>query len=60
MSIKKEMNFDVKRDFVTVRLNEKCFFNQNYTMELNFRGLINKELIGFYQSVYFDEDRNVV
>lgn len=58
--LKDGLQYEAKRNFMTLTMTQKCTVTENYTLALEYRGFINEDLVGFYQSSYTDENGTVV
>ncbi|CAL4093881.1 unnamed protein product, partial [Meganyctiphanes norvegica] len=47
--------YDSQREFYIANLAESLIPGQNYTIKMNFTGLLNDQLRGFYRSIYTNE-----
>lgn len=58
--LRDSIQYESRRNFMTVTLTQTCTENENYTLALKYRGLINEDLVGFYQSSYRDRNGSIV
>jgi hypothetical protein len=49
------IEYDTIREFAIINLNENCTDQANYSLTLNYSGIISENLIGFYRSSYVDK-----
>ena len=54
INIEKSIKYDEELEFVTVHFNRNCVKNAKYRLEIQFKGIINDQLVGFYRSSYLD------
>lgn len=54
----KSFEYDSVRQFATVRMSRSCFPFENFTLTINYTGLIFEQTMGFYRSIYFDDNGN--
>ena len=48
------MKYDEELEFVTVNFNQNCVKNAKYQLEIQFKGIIRNQRVGFYISSYLD------
>ncbi len=51
--------FDEIRDFLIIKINQLCARNNNYTISINYLGLISNSSFGFFQSSYLDSNGDI-
>ena len=49
------IEYDTIREFATISLTENCTVKNNYSLFLNYTGIISENLTGFYRSSYVDK-----
>ena len=54
ISLRGKAEYELKRNFMTLTLDQTCKQNSNYTLGIKYTGLISEELDGFYRSSYTD------
>jgi hypothetical protein len=53
------LEFDTSTDFVTINTNQSFVRNNYYLVNINYTGLINDLLVGFYRSSFIDSKGEV-
>ena len=59
MSINKNLKYDEVREFLTIEMNSPCEQNTNYTLNIEYIGLVSDSLAGFYRSSYLDSNKTL-
>jgi hypothetical protein len=59
IKVAKSIKYDLVRQFAIVEMNQECKKNSNYTLRVEYTGVILEVLYGFYRSSYKDTDGNV-
>ena len=52
-------DYDEIRDFLIIKINQLCVRNNNYTISIDYWGLLSDTLTGFYQNSYLDSNGNI-
>jgi hypothetical protein len=54
MEISKNLEFDIRREFVSVTMSKACVQGNKYVLKMEYTGRLLPQLYGFYISSYID------
>lgn len=59
VEIESELEYDLKREFLIIKLKSECLKNFNYTVQINYTGYFTDNMAGFYLSSYTDPNEKI-
>ncbi|XP_066992326.2 aminopeptidase N [Anabrus simplex] len=55
----KDHQFDTAKDFLIIALNTNLQANSNYTIDIEYQGILHDDMYGFYKSTYVADDGKI-
>lgn len=59
ITTQEKIEYDLKRDFMSVLMDQPCIKNSNYTLQVSYSANLSESLTGFYLSSYVDQNKEI-